>query len=257
MSQRPSARPFAVEHGTPRSRVAQFAHSQGWRFGRRNLLVEGTSDVALFQLASDLYEQATGACLIADDFRVIAAGLREQGGVGAVERKFFVFYELNQADSDLPKSERVLLLPLLDDDDAGRSTFRSITQQRHPFKEYVDVFLLKRRYPPIPLRSNDYLLQLKHLNRGWEGMDCETEDLLEHDFLRAFHSEHPSSLHRQPVVRNGGHHMEWTRDGKSALHQFARRHAMLSDVMGLVTLLRYMRWIFHLPHGEPAPISRD
>jgi len=230
--------------------VARYAKDIGWTIGRRNLLVEGTSDVALLELAAACHARETNEQLLGEDLKVVAAGYGEMGGVGAVERRFMTIHELGQLDLELPKKDRIRLLPLFDDDEAGRATFRSITQQRHPFKSYVDVFMLKRRYPPVRPGSPSFLDGLREINREWEGIDCEVEDLLGQGLLDAFCDEHSGALRRDPIIKGNGHHHEWTPDGKARLHRFARDHAMLSDLADLVRLLKYVRWIFYLPNGH-------
>lgn len=250
MERRGTQTPFSGGGPVRESRVARYAKDIGWAIGRRNLLVEGTTDVALLEQAAACHARATKELLLGDDLKVVAAGYGDMGGVGAVERRFMTIHELGQLDRELPKKERIKLLPLFDDDEAGRATFKSITQQRHPFRGYVHVFLLKRRYPPVRPGSPSFLDGLKEINREWEGIDCEMEDLLSPGLLDAFCEEHPGALRRDPVIRGDGHHHEWTPDGKARLHRFVRDHAMLDDLTDLVRLLRYVRWVFDLPNGH-------
>lgn len=250
MERRGTQTPFSGGGPVRESRVARYAKDIGWTIGRRNLLVEGTTDVALLELAAACHARATQELLLGDDLKVVAAGYGDMGGVGAVERRFMTIHELGQLDRELPKKQRIKLLPLFDDDEAGRATFKSITQQRHPFRSYVDVFLLKRRYPPARPGSPSFLDGLKEINREWDGIDCEMEDLLSQGLLDAFCKQQPDALRREPVIRGDGHHHEWTPDGKARLHRFVREHAMLHDLADLVRLLRYVRWMFDLPNGQ-------
>lgn len=250
MDRRSTHTPFSSVRSAPESQVLRFAKELGWPLGRRNVLVEGTRDVELLELAATLHAKKTREELLGDDLRVVAAGYGEMGGVGAVERRFITIHELGQLDRELPKKERIRLLPLFDDDKAGRATFQSITQRRHPFREYVDVFLLKRRYPPVRPGSPAYIDELKKVNREWHNMDCEIEDLIGGEFLRVFCDEHPGALRCPAVINGDGHHREWTDDGKAKLHRFVRDHALLEDLAELVRLLKYVRWIFDLPNGH-------
>lgn len=250
MERRSTHTPFSGTGPARESRVARYARDIGWSIGRRNLLVEGTTDVALLELAAACHERVTKEQLLGDDLKVVAAGYGEMGGVGAVERRFMTIHELGLLDRELPKKDRIRLLPLFDDDDAGRATFRSITQQRHPFKSYVDVFMLKRRYPAVRPGSPSFADGLREINRDWEGMDCEMEDLLGRGLINAYCDEHAGTLKRAPLIKGAGHHHEWTSDGKAGLHRYAREHAILDDVADLVRLLKYVRWIFDLPNGH-------
>jgi hypothetical protein len=247
---------FSSPASIPKSHVALYTKDIGWDIGKRNLLVEGKTDVDLLELAALCHAKKTQEQLLGEDLKIVAAGYGEMGGVGAVERRFITIHELGRVDRFLPKKERIKLLPIFDDDDAGRKTFNSITQQRHPFKRYVDVFLLRRRYPPVRPGSPTYLDELTESNREWEGMDCEMEDLLSRDFLAAFCNKHPGSHHSEPRLTENGHHFEWTDDGKAKLHRFVRTHAMIDDLVQLVQLLKYIRWIFNLPYGSNAPIAQ-
>lgn len=250
MERRSTHTPFSGAGLVRESRVAHYAKEIGWTIGRRNLLVEGSTDVVLLELAAAVHSSKTKEQLLGEDLQVVAAGYGEMGGVGAVERRFMTIHELGQLDLELPKRERIRLLPLFDDDEAGRATFRSITQQRHPFRSYVDVFLLKRRYPAVRPGSPSFLDHLREINREWEGMDCEMEDLLGQGLLDVFCKGHTGSLKRDPVVRGNGHHHEWTADGKAKLHRFVRDYAMHDDLTDLIRLLKYVRWIFDLPNGH-------
>jgi len=242
--------PFAAPSSPQESRVARFAREIGWTVGPRNLLFEGESDVQLLELASRTYAQKTGIHLLGNDLKVISAGYGEEGGVGAVERKFMTIHELMKIDGELPRKERIRILPFFDDDEAGRGTFKSITQGRHPFRCYVDVFMLKRRYPEVRPGSPEYLSGLKECNKPWENIDCEIEDLLGRSFLDAFSEEQTNSLRCSPTIIGDGHHYEWDKQVKGRLASYAKLHAILDDMQGLVKFLRYVRWMFDLPNGH-------
>jgi hypothetical protein len=67
--------------------VAAYARSLGWDIRPRTVLVEGTNDVALFELAARAERKKTGTDLFADGLAIIAAGDGDQGGTRGVIRE--------------------------------------------------------------------------------------------------------------------------------------------------------------------------
>ncbi|MDO2068517.1 hypothetical protein Q2415_25655, partial [Escherichia coli] len=62
---------------------------------RRNVLVEGTSDVALIHLVGQLEKQRSGLDFL-EDLAFLAAGEREQGGVDGLLRELITFRSLGR-----------------------------------------------------------------------------------------------------------------------------------------------------------------
>lgn len=237
----------SLSHET--SAVAEYATRKGWRFGKRNLLVEGTIDVAYFELASSLFDRHHGLRLLDEQFRVIAAGLYDEGGVRGVIREMFILNGLAYKDMALPKSARVRMLPVFDDDEAGRRCFKKLIDPDFPFRAYQDVFLLHRAYPNLNLGSDGYQHAVKQANREWEGLDCEIEDLLGRDLLETFCEDRPNALKASPSHRGSAHHYDFRGSCKGDLLKYTLQIAGLSDVLCLVRTLQYYRGLFRLPTG--------
>lgn len=67
--------------------IARYGQALGWTLRPKTLLVEGTSDVEIFELAARLEREATGQDLIGTDLAIIAAGERDRGGTQGVIRE--------------------------------------------------------------------------------------------------------------------------------------------------------------------------
>lgn len=247
MARRPSQQAFRPSPVSHQSAVSRYAERKGWNLGRRNLLVEGTSDVSYFELASRLHEEARGVPLVDQQFRIVAAGIGNAGGVRGVVNEFMKLYGLMQLDLDLPKKQRFRILPIFDDDYAGRRYFDAVTNQALPFTPFVHVFLLKRSYPKLPLGSPNYRDHLETANATWQELDCQIEDLLSRDLLDTFRDEHTDAFRRAPILVEGAHHYEINGHAKARLVRFAQNYATLDDVAGVVSVLSYFRGLFGLP----------
>ena len=66
--------------------VAQYGVSKGWSLKSRCVLVEGTSDVVLINLAAKLFEAYTGRSVL-EDLAFVAAGEGDRGGTRGVIRE--------------------------------------------------------------------------------------------------------------------------------------------------------------------------
>jgi hypothetical protein len=70
------------------------AQKWGWRLAKANLMVEGTSDVRFFRVASEVYERATGRRLLTGDLSVFAAGNGDEGGTYGIAERFPTLHNL-------------------------------------------------------------------------------------------------------------------------------------------------------------------
>jgi hypothetical protein len=249
MARRDTHRPFDESRSRETSAVAAYAEQKGWRIGRRNLLVEGTIDVAYCELASSLFARHHGLHLVDDQFRVVASGLFDQGGVRGVVREMLSLHGRAESDSSLPKSSRVRMLPMFDDDDAGRRCFGKLTDPDFPFRPFHDLFLLKRAYPSLKIGSSGFRDAVKDLNRDWRELDCEIEDLLDRELLAGFCDERNDALKTPPIHRGPAHHYDFNGHCKGSLLKYAKQLADLPEVVGIVRMLQYFRGLFDLPVG--------
>jgi hypothetical protein len=212
-------------------------------------MLEGRTDSEYFRIADTKYqEENSGRKLICNRLSLFQVGDGDAGGTDNIREKFVYLREVLSTDSYDAANERIMAVVLMDNDNAGRSAAQFL--DKRGFKLNRDVFLVTRQ---IPRQTRD-AYQLNRLitetNAGWAGMDCEIEDLLSRDFLEYFAESEPSALAREPQLAQGGHHYEWTRDGKARLLQLVKREASCSDVIGIVELLRSLRFLLALnPDG--------
>jgi hypothetical protein len=227
--------------------VATYGKSLGWTLGVRTVLVEGTSDVALFQLAARLEREATQVDLFEGGLTIIAAGEGDQGGTRGVIRELNAlrcFARTCVLQNGRPKYR---FIGLFDNDKAGRSAIKGARVVDTSILEYKDVF---RLLPVMPLKGNIEPKTLgktfDRLNAGYKGLDWELEDLLPLDFIEAFLSDHPFAVSRTTPVGDKIHR-DFTRDGKARLHRFVKENALRKDLEDVVDVIRSLRFCLNLP----------
>lgn len=227
--------------------VARYSESLGFVVRARTIIVEGNTDVALFELASRLEFNTTGVRLLDESLAVVSAGTGDAGGTNGVIRTLIALREM----------ARVCLLPdgrpkyrfvgLFDNDGAGRQAVGHVQTLDTSILEYKDVFRLR---PVMPRNGN---LDHKALRASFEkensvyaACDWELEDFLTTDLIDAFLSEFPTAVTR--TVRIGGErsHRDFSRDGKARLHRFVRENALREDVAGVAEVLRALRYYCRL-----------
>ncbi len=226
--------------------VARYAISLGFRVRRRTVIVEGTTDVELFELAARLEKEAAGVELLGDDLAIIAAGAGDLGGTRGVIRELVCLRGL----------ARTLLLPngrpiyrfiaLFDDDKAGKQAVRAARDFDTSILECKDLF---RLCPVMPLTGNldpgAMQKAFERENLPYKGMEWEAEDLLTHEFYEAFLSEHPNALAKKASF-GGKIHRDLTPDGKARLHRFVRQNAIHKDIAGVIEVLKALRFYLGL-----------
>ena len=85
----------------------------------------------------------------------------------------------------------------------------------------------------------------RSLNADYNGFDWEIEDLFPPEFVSVFLESHPFAV-QKTIERAGKVHREFTHDGKAEFHRFVKQNAILSDLTGVVSLLRTLRFYFGL-----------
>ncbi|HET9904917.1 MAG TPA: hypothetical protein VFQ27_14565, partial [Xanthobacteraceae bacterium] len=113
--------------------------------------------------------------------------------------------------------------------------------------EFKDVF---RIHPVMPTTGN---LDPKTLQKSFErengaykGLDWELEDLVSEPFMQAFLTDYPTAIAKATPI-GGKIHRDLTRDGKAHLHQFIKKHAMREDLLGVIELVKALRFYMALP----------
>ena len=221
--------------------VAYYALSLGYDIRPKVVLVEGTTDVALFGMAARFELEVTGRKLIGDDLCFIAAGEGDRGGTLGVIRELMCFRGLCRAFL-LPNGRpRYRVVALFDNDRAGRLSLQEARRLDASLLEFKDLFLLQ---PVMPLTSNLDPISLKKVferdNQAYKGLDWEPEDLLPESFIACFAEQYPLAVARRNGV-NGLAHRDYTRDGKARLHRFIKENAVRQDLLKVIEVLKAMR----------------
>jgi hypothetical protein len=221
--------------------VARYALSLGLLIRPRTILVEGTTDAKLFQLAAQAERDSTGVDLLGSDLTVLPAGTGDLGGTRGVIRELVCLRGLARTCL-LPNGRpRYRFLGLFDNDKAGKLAVRSARDFDNSILEYKDVL---RLWPAMPIRVNLDPVAMRVVfereNNAYRGLDWEMEDLLSTELLEAFLAESPGAMIRTSSI-GGKVHRDFSVDGKARLHRFVRDHAMRRDLIGVLGVLRAVR----------------
>lgn len=234
--------------------VKRYGLALGWELRSRTVLVEGTTDAELFQLAARLERNKTGVDLLGGELAIVAAGAGDQGGTRGVIRELVCLRGLARTCL-LPNGRpRYRFVGLFDNDKAGRQAVSAARNLDTSILEYKDVF---RLWPVLPSGGN---LDPKTLQKSFDrenthynGLDWELEDLLPEQFFDAFLADHPNAVTKTTSI-GGKIHRDLTRDGKAHLHRFVKRYAMHEDLLSVIDVLRAIRFYVCLsPTVTTAP----
>jgi hypothetical protein len=226
--------------------VEGFAATLGWRICECNVIVEGTSDVALLWHAAALYYERHQITILGDQIAILPAGQRDDGGVDGLNRRLNAARQIADADRGPDGALRYRFIGLYDNDRAGRRAIENACNFDRRLLRCGDLFLL---YPVMPLASGADHAELRRRfdthNAPFKGLDWEVEDLLSERLLLAFEHSHPTAV--QDLRECGGRkHRELTREGKYRLHKFVTTEASLEDLVEVVKLIRALRDYFRL-----------
>lgn len=222
--------------------VELYGQAAGFEIKRRNVLVEGTSDLELLRLASSLERSHSGINLLNEDIAILPAGEKNNGGVNGVLRELITFRGMARTCL-LPNGRpKYRFIALFDNDRAGRMAISTLTNIDSSILEFRDVF---RLWPIMSIPGNlDPITASKIFNKDnapYKGLDWELEDLLSEEFLMSFLEEQMRAV-LATNQSNGKTHREWSRDGKANLHRFTKRYAIREDVYGAIHLLKALRY---------------
>jgi hypothetical protein len=223
--------------------VTLYGKSSGFVIRDRTVIVEGNTDVALFELAAHLDCQATGVELLGSSLAVVSPGTGDLGGTRGVIRELTILRGLAKIYL-LPNGRpRYRFIGLFDSDRAGRQAVGYARDSDTSILEYKDVFRLQ---PIMPVTGNldPKALQttFERENAAHKGKDWELEDVLPTSFVETFLNEYPEALVRAVPIGEGKLHRDFTKDGKARLHKFARENAMREDLVGVVEVLKALRF---------------
>lgn len=218
--------------------IARYGQALGWTLRPKTLLVEGTSDVEIFELAARLEREATGQDLIGTDLAIIAAGERDRGGTQGVIRELVSLRSYSRTCLTRSGRPAYRFLALFDNDKAGQQAVRAATALDTSIVEFRDVF---RLHPHMPTSGN---LDPKTLQKAFErenlaykGLNWELEDLLPNHFFDLLVQDHPSAVIRADKVADKVH-WELTRDGKALLRKMIRQFGTHADLSATIAVLK-------------------
>lgn len=226
--------------------VSIYGHSHGWQLKPKTVLVEGTSDVSLFERAAELYLKETGKDILGD-MAIVAAGERDRGGVKGVVRELVTLRNL-AAGYLSPTGLRVYrIIGLFDSDAAGNKAVSGARDWDTTISEYRDVFRLR---PIMPKSGSLDPMALQRAtdtrNLPFKGLVWELEDLVSPLFMAQFLEVHKTAQTRETNI-SGRVHRELTRDGKSHLARYCRLHATMESLAELIEVAHALRHYLILP----------
>ena len=226
--------------------VARYAKGEGLAIRKRTVLVEGTTDVELFQLAARLEHERTGTNLLGSDLAIVAAGIGHLGGTRNLCRRLWVLRDLARHCLSENGSPRYRFIGLFDNDKAGKQAVRAARAFDTSILEYKDVF---RLWPVMPLPDNldpgTVEKAFDRANARYKGLEWEMEDLLPKEFVEVFLSDHPEAVVRSTPCEEKVH-WDLTRDGKARLHRFVKQHAARNDLGGVSEVLKAVRFYLRM-----------
>lgn len=221
--------------------VQRYAGTLGIRVQPRTVLVEGSTDVSLFELAAKYERNTTGVDLFDRGFTVAAAGLGEQGGTRAVVRELVSLRAVARTVLLQNGRPKYRFVGLVDNDKAGRQAVKRAHEFDTSILEFKDMFRLWPVLPvPLDLDPTSLRKRFESENVAFKGLDWELEDLLPPSLVDAFVDENPAAVVRSATV-NSKIHRDFSRDGKARFHRFVRDNAMHSDLIGVVEAVRAIR----------------
>ena len=235
----------------PGELTTEYCRRKGWSLFRRNLMVEGNSDVRYFELANKLYLAANGKSLLGVDFGCFASGTGDDGGVDGIIREYAALRQIVDSDRDANLSTLFRVVALLDDDLAGRACAKSLSMTWR-YCHGRDFFLMRRTWP---MSTNEPGVLGKHLEQERFPLFTEIEDLVSESFLDSFACERPDAFSRARRLESGARHSNFGEQMKGALWIFVKQNAMLADLIQIVDCLRAVRFYVGLPpdgipHGK-------
>lgn len=221
--------------------VARYGKSVGLEVRPRTILVEGTTDAELFQLAARLERTSTGIDLFAGGLAILAAGVGNAGGWKGVILELHRFRGLSKACLLPNGNPRYRFVGLFDNDQAGQRAVPYARDLDTSILEYRDVF---RLWPVMPCPANLDPMGLRRAfeaaNDPYRSLEWELEDLLPSDLVDEFVSDNPYAIKNSKTV-NGKVHRNLTPEGKARLHHFVKLHAIHRDLGGVLDVLKALR----------------
>jgi len=227
--------------------VARYGMALGFSIRPRTVLVEGTTDVELFQLAARLEYEKTGINFLGNDLAIVAAGERDRGGTHGVIRELVALRGMARTYL-LPNGRpHYRFIGLFDNDRAGKQAVKLARDIDSSILEYKDVF---RLWPMMPLPGNldpgTVQRAFERENALYNGLEWELEDLLPQEFVNVFLSDQSMAVSHTKSIA-GKVHRDLTCDGKARLHRFVKQNAVYEDLRDVIAVLKAIRFYLNLP----------
>lgn len=222
--------------------VARYGMAHGFAIRPRTVLVEGTTDVDLFQLAARLESKESGINLLNGDLSIVAAGEGDRGGTNGVIRELLSLRGMARTCLLPSGKPRYRFMGLFDNDKAGKAAVTFAQKIDTSILEYKDVY---RLWPIMPLPGNmdpgAVQRAFDQANATYKGLEWEMEDLLPQSFIEAFISDNPMAVSHTSIIE-GKVHRDLTRDGKARFHRFIKQNAVHADLSSVIDVLKAIRF---------------
>lgn len=232
--------------------IAAYVASKPWVLRPNIVLVEGTTDEAVFEMADRLSTEA-GHQLLGDEICIAAAGNRDHGGTFGVARELITLRSMVPLVLDRQGKPAYRVMGLVDYDHAGRRIIQDVLRLDRSAVEFRDILAVRPINPTfVQINPSDRGTECKLANQSHSHLDWEIEDMFSSRLLNLFEQQHPE--HAPQKSQQGGKiHHDFTRAAKRALHQLVQMEATLDDLDGVVSVVHMIRSIV----GLPVPVSPE
>jgi hypothetical protein len=223
-----------------------YLSSLGYTAKPKIVIVEGTTDVALFQSAAAMEYSHSGVQLLGDEMCIVAPGDGDLGGTRGVHQALICIKGLIPCCL-LPNGKpKYRVIALFDNDNAGKWAIQTLRSVNAAFLEAKDLFrLMPVMKAAANLDPSALKKQIETDNAPYKSLDWEIEDLLSETLIDGFLAERNRAVRNTSVV-NGKRHRDYTADGKAQLHRFVRINAIRDDLLEVVRVLTVLRSYFGL-----------
>lgn len=228
------------------SLIEDYARRVKWSVRKHNVIVEGSSDVAMLMAAAKSHEQATGRGMLMADLAVLPAGYGQDGGATRVVEELMIARRIAERDCDADGKLRHHFIGLCDGDQPGREAVDNGCRAHKALLRCRHIFVLRPNMPKIHGLSRLEAQRLyEAANADFDGgraeyFDWEIEDLLSQPFLETFIAAHPQAV-QKTQSRSGRVHRKLTRAGKTEFVRQVQSVARIADLQGLIDLLLVLR----------------
>lgn len=235
----------------PGDLVRHYAGLFHWPVAERTIVVEGEHDQRYFALADRLHSEKTGLRLLGKRVAAFPTGIGDEGGSFGLQRHFHPLRAIMDRDVTHEGRKVFHAIALFDDDLEGKRGFGALSGQHLNYRKWRDIFLLQRVLPRTTRDPIQLAKLVDEANAPWKGMDCEIEDLISLDVIRAFVAENSGAIFRPLEEKAGGTHCFFKPHFKASFIRFVEANALLYDIVSVVEMLKSLRYYLGLsPDGE-------